>query len=111
MQLNLSKQKCKPCEGGVSPLNRADVKKMLPKIKGWKLLKGKLSKNFKFKDFKQALKWINKVGALAEKEGHHPDIYRFYNKINLVLYTHAIDGLSWNDFILASKINNLGGFK
>lgn len=105
--MQLSKQKCKPCEGGVPPLNRRDVNKMLPKIKGWRLVKGKLNRDFKFKDFKQALKWINKIGGLAEKEGHHPDIHWFYNKINLVLYTHAIGGLSWNDFILAAKINKI----
>ncbi|MHA1341118.1 MAG: 4a-hydroxytetrahydrobiopterin dehydratase [Promethearchaeota archaeon] len=67
----------------------------------------KIYREFKFKDFKHAMMFVNKVAEIAEKEGHHPDVYIYYNKVRLELYTHAVNGLFINDFILAAKINNI----
>ncbi|MEK6829337.1 MAG: 4a-hydroxytetrahydrobiopterin dehydratase [Nanoarchaeota archaeon] len=77
------------------------------KIKGWKIKKGKLCKEFKFKDFKETLRFVNKVGKVAEKQGHHPDIYFTWGKCAIEIYTHSIKGLSEKDFALASKINKI----
>ena len=107
---NLASKKCVPCEGGTPSLSREQVKKLLPQIQGW--ITGsdfkKISRNFKFKDFKAALDFVNKVAELAESEGHHPDILvHDWNKVRLELSTHAIGGLSENDFIMAAKIDGL----
>lgn len=105
----LFEQKCVPCEGGTLPLTGDEIKKYLSQIDGWELLEEKkIEKKFKFKDFAKALEFVNKVGAIAEKENHHPNIYLFgWNKVKITLFTHAIGGLSINDFILAAKIDNL----
>lgn len=79
----------------------------MPVVPGWFLIGEEIKRDFKFKDFRQALDFVNKVAGIAESEGHHPDMYIFYNKVNLSLYTHAAKGLTENDFILAAKINNL----
>ncbi len=106
MKIDISKKKCKPCEGGV-PLTKKQADELLPSTKDWQVLNGKLTRTFKFKDFEQAGKWLDKIRVLAEKEGHHPDIYWSWNKITLELVTHSIKGLSENDFILAAKINSI----
>jgi 4a-hydroxytetrahydrobiopterin dehydratase len=100
-------KKCVPCEGGVLPLTDGEVKKLLPKVKGWKLSEGKLRRTWVFDDFVQASSWLEKVKFLAEAEGHHPDIHWYWNTVTLELVTHAIKGLSENDFILAAKISAL----
>lgn len=107
--LQLSKGHCKPCEGGVAALKPAEYAQYLQAISGWNALEEKkIEKDFKFKNFKEALGFINKVGEIAESEGHHPDIYLHnWNKVRLTLSTHAIGGLSINDFILAAKIDAL----
>lgn len=106
--IDLRTKKCVPCEGGVAPFNEEQAKEMLAQLgKNWNLVGKKISADFKFKDFKEAMVFINKVGDLAEAEGHHPDIYVSYNKVRLELWTHAIGGLSENDFILASKIDEI----
>ncbi len=106
--MDLSKKVCIACEGGTLPMPRFLVKKYLKKVRKWKVnSKGRLYKEFKFKNFKEALNFVNKVGRIAEKEGHHPDIYFTWGKCNIELYTHAIKGLSENDFILAAKIDKL----
>ena len=78
-------------------------------VKDWMLAEDakSISKNFKFKDFKEALAFVNKVGDIAESEGHHPDIELGWGKVTITLSTHAIGGLSQNDFIVAAKINNI----
>lgn len=119
----LLSKKCVPCEGGVDPLKGEELKSYESYINSeWKMEglidkekpsfaeasdgKGKkLSRKFKFKDFKEAMGFVNKVADIAESEGHHPDIYIYYNKVNLELTTHAIDGISPNDFIVAAKID------
>jgi len=104
----LTEQKCMACEGGVIPFSRVETDILRKQIPGWDVsLDAKsISKRYSFNNFKQALVFVNKVGALAESEGHHPDIYmKDYKFVDLTLSTHAINGLSQNDFILAAKID------
>ena len=105
----LSNQKCVPCEGGVLPLTKEEALNFLEQVSGWILDEEakQISKKFKFKDFVEAMVFVNKVADIAEKEGHHPDIKIKYNKVRIDLSTHAIGGLSVNDFILASKIDEI----
>jgi len=106
---SLLDKKCVPCEGGVPPLTPSQVQDLMKEVKGWSVRDNKeISKEFKFKNFKEAVAFINKVGEVAEQEGHHPDInLHNWNKVTFTLSTHAINGLSENDFILAAKIDNL----
>jgi 4a-hydroxytetrahydrobiopterin dehydratase len=106
---NLSQKHCVPCEGGTKPLEPFRNSELIKEINTWQLIEDKaIEKTLLFKDFTEALAFVNKVGALAEAEGHHPDISIFgWNKVKLSLSTHAIGGLSDNDFILASKIDEL----
>ena len=105
---DIKQKKCVPCEGGVKPLVPDEYGAFLEReLKGWIVADEKvLEKEYKFKDFKEALKFVNRLGEIAESEGHHPDIYLHdWNKVKVALTTHAIGGLSENDFILASKID------
>ncbi|RJR16215.1 4a-hydroxytetrahydrobiopterin dehydratase [Candidatus Microgenomates bacterium] len=105
---DLTKQKCVACEGGVEPLKRAEFQQYLDAVNNWLVVHNDLQieKEFVFKNFKQALVFINKVGEIAESEGHHPDMYLHnFKKVKISLMTHAIGGLSTNDFILAAKID------
>jgi 4a-hydroxytetrahydrobiopterin dehydratase len=114
----LLNKKCVPCEGGVPPITHDEAVKFMEQVAGWQLIEeesenlkktglgSKISKEFKFKDFIGAINFVNNVAEIAESEGHHPDIKINYNKVLLELSTHAIGGLSENDFILAAKINN-----
>jgi len=101
----LTKKKCEPCEGGVPPMPDDKAKEMLKQTPGWEKEGKKIQREFKFKDFVEAIKFVNKVADLAESEDHHPDIHIYWNKVQLVLWTHAIGGLSENDFIMAAKVN------
>lgn len=104
---NLLKKKCVPCEGGMESLKQEEVFGLMEQIDGWNV-DGDFKvifKEFKFKDFIGATNFVNKIAEIAEEEGHHPDIHIFYNKVVLELTTHAIGGLSENDFILAAKID------
>lgn len=112
--MNLLDKHCIPCEGGDPPLSDEAEDEMLKWIQhdneGWILLRDgthKLRRQFKFKNFMEAIGFVNKVAEIAEKEGHHPDIYIFYNKVQLDLFTHAVGGLSENDFIMAAKIDKV----
>lgn len=107
--MDLTKKKCVPCEGGDPPLTKEQVDELMPQVKGWTLNKdGWLIREFTFKDFAENMKFVNKVAEVAEQENHHPNIYvHSWNKLRLELYTHAINGLSENDFILAAKIDRL----
>lgn len=104
--MDLSLKHCVPCEGGIPPLTNEKSKEMLSDVESWELVGGnqKITKKFKFKDFKSAMQFVNKVADIANQEDHHPNIHIFYNKVELELWTHAIGGLSDNDFIMASKI-------
>ncbi|MCC7357682.1 4a-hydroxytetrahydrobiopterin dehydratase [Candidatus Uhrbacteria bacterium] len=106
---HLHEQHCIPCEGGIPALQKPETLKLAAEVNNWALSADNksISREFSFDDFKQALIFINKVGEIAENENHHPDIHWWWNKVELILTTHAIDGLSNNDFILASKINRI----
>ncbi len=97
---------CVPCEGGMPPLDAAHVDHYLADVPGWTSPdRAHLVREFAFADFAAAMIFVNKIAAIAEAEGHHPDIHVFYNKVRLELNTHAVGGLSENDFILAAKID------
>jgi len=109
--MDLTKQKCVPCEGGTKPLTKEETNKYLKMTREWELIPGKvptIQRKFIFKDFTEVLNFVNKVGRLANAEDHHPDIFMHnYKKVDITLSTHAIGGLSTNDFIMAAKINQL----
>lgn len=108
--MNLLNKHCVPCEGGTPPLHNDKEDELIKQTPDWILLRDgthKITKQFKFDDFKNAMEFVNKVAELAESEGHHPDIKIVYNKVQLDLFTHAVGGLSENDFIMAAKINKL----
>ncbi len=107
---HLVKGHCEPCEGGTKPLDKKETATYLSLLKTpWDVsADGKsIKRQFKFKDFKEAMGFVNKVADIAEEQGHHPDIYVYYNKVDIMLTTHAIKGLSVNDFIIASKVELL----
>jgi 4a-hydroxytetrahydrobiopterin dehydratase len=107
--MELSKQKCKPCEGGTAPLDTPLAKEHLNSIaREWKLLGDSktIVRNFVCRDFAGAMQLVNTIAAIAEEEGHHPDILMYdYKNVRISLSTHAIGGLSLNDFIIAAKID------
>jgi 4a-hydroxytetrahydrobiopterin dehydratase len=105
----LSKKKCIPCSGAARPLKGEAAVKLYSQLgKGWKIVEEHhLEKEYAFRNFLEALAFTNKVGEIAELEGHHPDIYLSYGKVKIQLWTHKIDGLSESDFILAAKCDNL----
>lgn len=107
--MDLQEKKCKPCEGGVSPLKADEIQEYKKELKSdWEVIENKqIRQSFSFKNFKEALDFANKVGAIAEEEQHHPDMHVYYGKVIIDLATHAIGGLSENDFIMASKIEAL----
>jgi len=101
---------CVACEGGTPPLSREEAEKLMEELNGWTLSDDTkfISKEFTFKNFAEALTFTNAVGEIAEKEGHHPDISLSWGKVGIVLTTHAIKGLSENDYILAAKVDQFG---
>ena len=106
---DLIQKHCVPCEGGVDPFTPEEIEKYNGILTTpWDIIDDKkIKREFKFKNFKEAVKFVNSVADIAESEGHHPDIHIFYNKVTLELWTHAIGGLSINDFILAAKIEKI----
>ena len=109
---DLIKKKCVPCEGGVLPFDISEIHKYQKKIDGWDVVKNDneifyLDKKFKFKNFLESQNFIDKVGKISENEGHHPDITFGWGYAEIKITTHAIEGLSENDFILAAKIDQL----
>ena len=108
----LIKKKCLPCEGNIIPFDISEIHKYQKKVDGWDILKDKkeiffLKKKFNFKNFVESQKFINKVGQISEDEGHHPDISFGWGYAEIKITTHAIEGLSENDFILAAKIDQI----
>ena len=105
-------KKCVPCEGGISPFDISEIHKYQKKVDGWDVKKDEkqiyfLEKNFKFKNFINSQNFIDKVGKISEKENHHPDISFGWGYAKIKITTHAIEGLSENDFILAAKIDQI----
>ncbi|MGK5594685.1 MAG: 4a-hydroxytetrahydrobiopterin dehydratase [Parachlamydiaceae bacterium] len=111
MDLNckLSSKTCIPCSGGIPPLKGQQLSELQDQLSnGWQIVEEHhLEKEYFFSDFREALAFTNQVGALAEKEGHHPDIFLAYGKVKIQLWTHKIDGLSESDFILAAKCDEI----
>ena len=107
--MDLKNKKCVPCEGGVQRLAKDKITGLKKLIHSdWELIENtKIKRSFRFVNFKQTMEFVNKVADLAENEGHHPDMYVTYGSCTIELWTHAIDGLSENDFILAAKIDGL----
>ena len=108
----LSEKKCVPCEGNIPAFDYSEIHKYLKKVNDWEVKQNEqksyyLEKSFKFKNFLKSLSFVNLVGNIAEKEGHHPDIIFGWGYAIIKIYTHAIDGLSENDFILAAKIDQI----
>lgn len=106
---DLTSRKCKPCEGGIPPLHPEEVAAYSSKLnKGWTVVEHrKIVKYYAFVNYTHTMDFVNKVAALAEEEGHHPIMHVYYAKVEIELWTHAIEGLSENDFILAAKIDDL----
>ena len=106
--MTLRDRKCVPCEGGTAPLSKRQTKQFLAQVEGWSERRQKLHKTRTFPDFRGAMAFVGRVADLAEAEGHHPDFCVHYNRVDFTVWTHAIGGLSENDFILAAKIDALG---
>lgn len=105
---DLAKKTCVPCRGGVPPLSGTELAALLNQVSGWTVIgEHHIQKEFKFSDFVKALAFVNRVGAVAEEQGHHPDIYLAWGKAEIKLWTHKIDGLTESDFIMAAKIDEL----
>jgi 4a-hydroxytetrahydrobiopterin dehydratase len=104
---DLAKQKCKPCEGGVAPLAAEQAKQMLKGLKGWILEEGRLVKVYPFTNHYQTMAFVNALAWISHREDHHPDLAVGYNKCRVEYSTHAIGGLSENDFICAAKCDAL----
>lgn len=105
----ISKKKCVPCQGGIPPLNKDQVRLFIKELDGgWEISKNrKIKKEFQFNEYSDAILFTNKVAELSEKEGHHPYIHINYKQVVIILFTHKINGLHENDFILASKCDTI----
>ena len=107
---DLASKTCVPCKGGIPPLAGKELADLAGQVPDWKVINGHhLTRSFKFPDFMQALAFVNKVGNVAEGQGHHPDILLAWGKAEVTTWTHKIDGLTESDFIMAAKIDRLVG--
>lgn len=106
----LAKKKCVPCSQGTPPLEGESLKNLYQQLgKEWELIEGRrIQKTFRFKDFQEALAFVNAIGIISEQEDHHPDIELSWGKVKVSLMTHKIKGLSESDFVLAAKVDELG---
>ena len=109
---DLASKKCVPCEGNIPPFSVDEIHKYLKRVDGWEVVEDKIDgfhllKNFKFENFLKSQDFINKVGKIAEEEGHHPDLWFGWGYASIKIYTHAIKGLAESDFILAAKIDKI----
>ena len=109
---DLANKKCVPCEGNIPPFNPEEIHKYLKKVDGWDVKSDDqktyyLLKEFKFKNFLESQNFVNKVGQIAEKEGHHPDIWFGWGYAKIKIFTHAIKGLHESDFVLAAKVDRI----
>jgi 4a-hydroxytetrahydrobiopterin dehydratase len=106
---DLAKKECVPCKGGIPPLSEPESTELLARLgEGWRVVDTHhLEKEYRFKDFRAALAFTNRIGELAEAQGHHPDIHLSWGKVRLIIWTHKINGLTESDFILAAKADLL----
>ena len=108
MTEHLADKKCVPCRGGTPPLKGKELEELHADVPKWTIInEHHIQREFRFPDFKQALEFVNRVGELAENEGHHPDILLAWGKVGITLWTHTIDGLTESDLIMAAKIDRL----
>jgi 4a-hydroxytetrahydrobiopterin dehydratase len=104
----LAERQCVPCRGGVPPLQGAEIERLLGQLEGWQVVnEHHLIKTWQFKDFRESLQFVNRIGGLSEEQGHHPDICFGWGKVEVTIWTHKIDGLTESDFVLAAKIDQL----
>jgi len=106
--MSLDEKRCTPCEGNTPPLPENEEEKLFSQIQGWELKRDgihRIEKQYSLKDFREAMLFVNKIAEIANTEDHHPDIFISYSKVRITLSTHAVNGLSENDFIVASKID------
>ena len=106
---DLTTRKCRPCESGTPTLPHDEVESLLSRIEGWHLEGGHIERSFGFRDYHETIAFVNAVAWLANREGHHPDLEVGFRSCKVKYWTHAIDGLSENDFICAAKVNELLG--
>lgn len=105
---DLASKACVPCRGDVPPLRGAELEELARQLPGWGVVEEHhLRKEFRFKNFREALDFVNRVGELAEEQAHHPDIDFGWGRVGITIYTHKIDGLTESDFVLAAKIDRL----
>ena len=104
---DLASGKCKPCEGGVAPLTGQEIRNLLKQIPGWEYANGRIAKSYSFKDYYQTMAFVNAAAWISHREDHHPDMMVGYNQCRVEYVTHAINGLSVNDFICAAKLDKL----
>jgi 4a-hydroxytetrahydrobiopterin dehydratase len=104
--MKLAEMTCSPLKKGTAPLSHAEEEAMMPQISAWLLAEKELAREFRFKDFREAMAFVNRIAVIANEQDHHPDIGIFYNIVKITLSTHKIGGLSLNDFILAAKIDS-----
>lgn len=108
--MGLAEKDCIPCRGGVPPLPPEEGKGYLAQLDGWEVIDNHhLTKTYKLADFKDALAFVNRIGAMAEEQGHHPDIYLAWGKVRVDIWTHKINGLTESDFVFAAKCDALRG--
>jgi 4a-hydroxytetrahydrobiopterin dehydratase len=105
--IDLAKSKCKPCEGGVSPLKPDEIANLLKHLQGWECVNGVIAKSYAFKNYYQTMAFVNAAAWISHREDHHPDITVGYNQCRVSYVTHAVNGLSENDFICAAKLDAL----
>jgi 4a-hydroxytetrahydrobiopterin dehydratase len=107
---DLAERRCVPCRGGVPPLGAAEIAPLLEQLAGWRVVDGHhLEKTYTVRDFAAALALVNRIGAIAEEQDHHPDIYLAWGRVGVKIWTHKIDGLTESDFILAAKCDRAAG--
>jgi len=105
---DLAERECEPCRGGVPPMKGEQIAEISPQLPDWQVInEHHLQKSYTFKNFRETLDFVNRVGELAEEQGHHPDICFGWGKAAITIWTHKIDGLSESDFVLAAKIDKL----
>ena len=105
---DLASKTCVPCRGGVPPLKGAELDELARQVPGWEVVEGHhLKREFRFRNFREALNFVNRVGELAEEQAHHPDIAFGWGRAEITIFTHKIDGLTESDFILAAKVDKL----
>jgi len=103
----LASKKCRACEGGVAPLTEREVRELLKQLAGWEYVGGRIAKTYAFKDYYQTMAFVNATAWISHREDHHPDISVGYDRCRVEYVTHAINGISENDFICAAKLDRL----